>query len=137
MLTEDNIKVVLFGSGSDVILADEILNAIKSDLINNLVGKLNIRQTAAVISKCKLFIGNDSGLLHVAASVGAPTISIFGPTAPWDKVPIGENHCYFYSNETCSPCFKYGKFPDCKDQKCFERINYIDIFNKIKAMLQR
>lgn len=52
---------------------------------------LDLPTTAAVLARSRLFVGNDSGLMHMAAAVGAPTIGLFGPTAedhyaPWGKL---------------------------------------------------
>ncbi len=48
----------------------------------DLSGKLDLSQAAACLARCALFVGNDSGLMHLAAAAGAPTLGLFGPT-PW------------------------------------------------------
>ena len=61
-----------------------------------LAGKTNIKQLAALLKRCDLFIGNDSGVMHVAAAVGTKVVAVFGPSndrawAPWTSSgPIGE-----------------------------------------------
>ena len=54
----------------------------------DLVGKIPLLTVAAVVKRCALFIGNDTGLMHLAAATGAPTLGLFGPSlidqyAPW------------------------------------------------------
>jgi ADP-heptose:LPS heptosyltransferase len=54
----------------------------------DLVGNTDLLTAAAVLSRCALFIGNDTGLMHIAAAVGTPTLGLFGPSpvehyAPW------------------------------------------------------
>ena len=54
----------------------------------DLVGKIHLLTVAAVIKRCALFIGNDTGLMHLAAATGTPTLGFFGPSpidqyAPW------------------------------------------------------
>jgi len=87
-----------------------------------------------LLKNCKLIITNDSALLHIAGAFDISTISIFGPTSPLDKVPFGANHTYFYKNLECSPCYKYGKFPECKTVKCLKQIKPEEIFCYVKKI---
>jgi len=50
---------------------------------------LDLPLLAAVLSQCSLFIGNDSGITHLAAALGVPTIALFGPTDPYVWGPRG------------------------------------------------
>lgn len=53
------------------------------------VGKGDILASAAALKAARLFVGNDSGLMHLAAAVGAPTLGLFGPSEWWHKAPWG------------------------------------------------
>jgi heptosyltransferase-3 len=55
----------------------------------NLTGKLDLPQVAACLARCALFVGNDSGLMHMAAASGAPTLGLFGPTSSAEYAPAG------------------------------------------------
>lgn len=55
------------------------------------VGPMHLGRVAALLARCALFIGNDTGLLHVAAALGTPTVGIFGPTAPEIFLPPVSN----------------------------------------------
>lgn len=55
----------------------------------DLVGKLDLPEVAAVLARAAMFIGNDSGLMHLAAAAGAPTIGLFGPTPSDEYGPAG------------------------------------------------
>lgn len=55
----------------------------------DLVGRLSLPEAAAVLARAALFIGNDSGLMHLAAAAGAPTLGLFGPTPASEYAPIG------------------------------------------------
>jgi ADP-heptose:LPS heptosyltransferase len=55
----------------------------------DLVGKLTLPQAAACLARCALFVGNDSGLMHLSASAGAPTLGLFGPTPASEYAPAG------------------------------------------------
>ncbi|MCX7685503.1 MAG: glycosyltransferase family 9 protein [Acetobacteraceae bacterium] len=55
----------------------------------DLVGNLPIPEAAALLSRAGLFVGNDSGLMHLAAATGAPTLGLFGPTHASQYAPVG------------------------------------------------
>jgi ADP-heptose:LPS heptosyltransferase len=55
----------------------------------DLTGQLELPQAAACLARCALFIGNDSGLMHLAAAAGAPTVGLFGPTPSAEYGPSG------------------------------------------------
>lgn len=55
----------------------------------DLVGALDLPEAAAVLARCALFVGNDSGLMHLCAATGTPTIGLFGPTPASEYAPIG------------------------------------------------
>jgi ADP-heptose:LPS heptosyltransferase len=55
----------------------------------DLVGRLTLPEAAACLAQCKLFVGNDSGLMHLAASAGTPTLGLFGPTPASEYAPAG------------------------------------------------
>lgn len=55
----------------------------------DLVGKLSLPEVAAVLSRAALYVGNDSGLMHIAAATGVPTLGLFGPTPASEYGPVG------------------------------------------------
>ncbi|MDE2515599.1 MAG: glycosyltransferase family 9 protein, partial [Rhodospirillales bacterium] len=55
----------------------------------DLVGRLSLPQAAACLSRARLFVGNDSGLMHLAAAAGTPTLGLFGPTNAAEYAPSG------------------------------------------------
>ena len=55
----------------------------------DLVGRLSLPQAAACLARCRLFVGNDSGLMHLAAAAGTPTLGLFGPSRADEYAPAG------------------------------------------------
>ena len=55
----------------------------------DLTGRLELHEAAAVLARCALFVGNDSGLMHLSAATGAPTLGLFGPTPASEYAPMG------------------------------------------------
>jgi heptosyltransferase-3 len=68
-------------------MAAPVLAALPEAL--DLVGQLSLAEAAAVLARGALFIGNDSGLMHLSAATGAPTLGLFGPTPASEYAPIG------------------------------------------------
>ena len=58
----------------------------------------------AILSRCRAFIGNDSGIAHLAAAVGCPTVAVFGPSDPALWAPRGERVRIIYKSNGCTPC---------------------------------
>lgn len=82
------VAVVLGGAGPDErAMAAPLLSALPEAL--DLVGAVSLPEAAAVLQRATLFIGNDSGLMHLAAAAGAPTIGLFGPTDASTYRPVG------------------------------------------------
>jgi heptosyltransferase-3 len=83
-------RVVVLAAAHERGQAAPVLAAIPLDRQIDLVGKVDLLTVAAVLRRCALFIGNDTGLMHMAAAVGTPTLGLFGPSpsdqyAPWGR----------------------------------------------------
>jgi heptosyltransferase-2 len=96
--------LILFGTAAET----PVSNAIASELRQlpiDLTGKTAIADLPALLSQCHLFIGNDSGAMHVAAAVGLPVVAIFGPTDPHGTAPVTPRCAVVQEKPYCSPCF--------------------------------
>jgi ADP-heptose:LPS heptosyltransferase len=83
-------RVVVLAAAHERRQAEPLLAAIPRDRQIDLVGKVDLLTAAAVLRRCALFVGNDTGLMHVAAASGTPTLGLFGPSpsdqyAPWGR----------------------------------------------------
>ncbi|MHB9155607.1 MAG: glycosyltransferase family 9 protein [Endomicrobiales bacterium] len=92
-------------------------------------------QAIHLIRISKLFIGNNSGLLHIAAALRIPAISSMGPTVPWLWRPYGDEkrNIVFRKGLECSPCSK----GVCKSHECLNRITVDEVFEKAKGFLDQ
>lgn len=80
--------VVFAGPGAaERAMAEPVLARLPDPI--DLAGKVSLPEAVACITRCKLFIGNDSGLMHLAAASGAPTLALFGPTLAREYAPLG------------------------------------------------
>jgi len=73
-------KVAVFAAPQERSMVQPILDTIPKDKRIDLVGRLSLLETAACLKQCRVFVGNDSGLMHMAAAVGTPAIGLFGPS---------------------------------------------------------
>ena len=116
----------------------EKLNWAGDKRLFNFVGRTSLEETAALISQSKLFVGADSGLMHLACAVGTPVVGIFGPgnAAKWH--PKGKDHSVVTENIECSPCTRFGyTVPTCHGSyHCMRAIHLEKIINKISEYLQ-
>ena len=96
--------IILFGTAAEQTVSDAIGAGISGSSIS-LVGKTSIADLPALLSRCSLFVGNDSGAMHVAAAVGLPVVAVFGPTDPYGTAPITPRCTLVQQKPFCSPCF--------------------------------
>lgn len=81
-------RIAIFGAADERDLARPVIEALGDRQLIDLVGGTDLATASACLRRCALYIGNDSGLMHMAAAAGAPTLGLFGPShdeiyAPW------------------------------------------------------
>ncbi|GGH05504.1 glycosyl transferase [Glycocaulis albus] len=82
--------VAIFGGPGDEATARAVTARLDRGRTHDFTGQLDLLETGACLSRAALFVGNDSGLMHMAAAAGAPTLGLFGPTdervyGPWGR----------------------------------------------------
>lgn len=85
-------RVAVFGGPGEREIAQPVLDAVSPDRRIDLVGVADLPIIAACLRRSALFIGNDSGLMHMSAAVGTPTLGLFGPSQTVHYAPWGA-HC--------------------------------------------
>ena len=99
----------------------------------NLIGRTDLRVFAGVLARCRSFVSNDSGAMHLAAALGVPVTAIFGPTDERATAPLG-NHDVLLHPVFCRPCM----LRDCPiDHRCMKRIPVDRVFAAVSARLDR
>jgi heptosyltransferase-2 len=102
--TQTDADVILFGTSTETAVSNGITADLRRAPID-LTGKTAIADLPALLSQCHLFIGNDSGAMHIAAAVGLPVIAVFGPTDPLGTAPVTPRCAVVQEKPYCSPCF--------------------------------
>jgi heptosyltransferase-2 len=128
-----NYKIFFTGGKSEKKLVEEIQCLMKNPSLD-FSDSTNLRELAELISRCKFFVSNDTGPLHLASAMKVPVVSFFGPNTPLLYGPLGENNLIFYKKMKCSPCTTNfnEKSTKCKHFKCINNISFEEVKSKIK-----
>ena len=127
-----NAEVLIFGGQKEAELVDTVANLMAGRSVP-FAGNLQVRELAACIEKCDLFLTNDTGPMHIAAAVGTPTVSLFGPGNHIRFQPLGGLHQIIRHDVPCSPC---KQFTDkCKDNICMKKITVDEVWQSISDTL--
>ncbi|NNL41081.1 MAG: glycosyltransferase family 9 protein, partial [Desulfobacterales bacterium] len=125
--------VVLLGDQSKTKYAAALCQKVDSDRLINLMGKTSLLELAAVLKAAKAGVGPDSGPAHLAAAVGTPFVTLFGPTPPRRLAPYKCEHLVVQSDINCTSCYKK-KCPDL-DRKCMRLISANEVMEKLAEAL--
>ena len=130
--TQYLLDLVFIGSSHDLL----DINIVKNQLSfksYSVAGNFSWTEYAALVKKASLFVGNESGPLHVAAAMQTPLIGLFGPGESNIFYPYGEKSTFVHHILTCNPCNQI----HCVHlgNTCMQRINLAEVTNKIKALV--
>ncbi|MFC1683144.1 glycosyltransferase family 9 protein [Candidatus Zixiibacteriota bacterium] len=136
LAVERGARVLVFGGPGEELMVRDIAREIGPSAIP--VERLSVRQLMAVVSRCDLFITNDSGPMHLATALEVPVAAIFGPTHPalgfW---PLGDDDIVLTADLDCSPCTLHGKKKCSRDWSCLEAIGVEDVLRAALKTLDR
>ena len=152
LIKKYNAKIVLIGNKEEKKYIDSLQNLIENKNNSfNVAGKIRTREMFYLISLCKLFIGNDSGPMHVAAAQQVPTIGLFGCNLPVRFSPFGKNNYSIYkknrlarsvslsSQKACINVHK-GEVEECKygiENACVKKIQVDDVMNVVDKAIKK
>jgi heptosyltransferase II len=125
------VQPVLLGSPDARGLADAV-QAAAAGPIRSLVGRDHPNLLPALIGELDALVGADSGPAHVAAAVGVPAVTLFGPTDPRLTAPLGAGQQAIWNQPPCAPCF----LRECPiDHRCLEAIEVAQVEAAVMAAL--
>jgi heptosyltransferase II len=135
-------SVVLVGAAADQDTVAEVTRAAfaagaGARNIIDLAGKTDLPALAGVLARCRAFVSNDSGAMHLAAAVDVPVVGIFGPTREWATSPLPGPHgiraAIVRTDVWCRPCM----LRTCPiDHRCMTGIGVEDVISPVLAMLR-
>lgn len=132
LMSQYGCQVLLGGDDQDIDLAQEIQRMAKSSLVL-MAGRTTIKQFAAIAKKSTLFVGSDSGAMHIASAVGTPLVALFGPSSPREWGPRGGPVEVLYKEIDCRSCFH----PTCTrgEENCMRLIAVEEVWGAAKRLL--
>ena len=135
-------KIVLLGGPADQQIAESLVEMNAEKPVLNLVGKIDIIDSASILEDAAVLITGDTGLMHIAAALGTPTVSIFASTHPiLGFTPFygsREVEHYIIQNDelSCRPCTKQGRNSCPKSHfKCMNGLSVDEIYSKVERLI--
>ena len=104
----------------------------KMNHIQNLAGKTNLKELCYLLKEASLFVGIDSGVMHLASSFDIPVVGIFGPTDPFYVGPQNRRSRVVRENLECSPCYLKG----CDERPCMNNLDVHKVLEACEEMLR-
>ncbi len=124
-----NLKVALIGSEKDLIYEEHL----KFPIVVSFIGKLNLREVRELIKKSRLFVGPDSGPMHIASTTETPIIALFGPTTPSVFGPWKKKAVIIEGSTDCRPCNQ----KSCDyNFRCIREIKPETVFEEMEKILK-
>ena len=139
-LANQNRHFLFFGSADELGEIEVARKGVKEQS-SVFAGTLDVMQVGAIISLCKLVIGNDSGIGHLSVAIGVPTFRIFGPSDHFGCEPYNEGHIVFYKSLSCSPCMNLGLIKpgynvlNCGHRNCLGLITIDEVTSSISKLM--
>jgi ADP-heptose:LPS heptosyltransferase len=122
----------LIGLEEDRPVVSEIKGLMK-ERAHDLVGRLNLRQLAALLKRSRLLVTNDSAPLHLGCAAGVKVLALFGPTDPSRYGPTGEFDSVINKRLHCAPC----ESATCAfNYECMKLIDPDEVFDTAKMMIE-
>ncbi len=140
LLKQPDVFIICIGSGSERPYVERLMASLPtSGRAINLAGRITLSGLVALLDYAELYLGNDSGPLHLAVSVGTRSLSIFGPESPLVYGPKDSAlHQVFYLGLSCSPCLNIysNKGARCNNNICVAQISPDAVIGKLKKTLR-
>jgi ADP-heptose:LPS heptosyltransferase len=129
------LNCVLLGDGHDRAAASAVADAAGRG-VQSLCGRTSWGQTAAILERCRAFLGADSGAAHLATAVSTPSVVLFGPTSPEALYAPGLVEAVRAST-ACSPCYSNEVFRGCAGgaSPCMFEIDVDAVWASLESLL--
>jgi heptosyltransferase-2 len=126
-------RIVIVGAPGEEALGRAVADKMKSKPLV-LSGQTSIRELMAVIKRCRLFLTNDTGPMHIAASFGVSVVAVFGPTDHRATSPSGTAHVIVRHPVDCAPCL----LRECPiDHRCMTRVTVEEVYQAAAHLLSK
>jgi len=135
-----DLNPVLVGGQDDKEVNEKVIEMVRArdvdkklNHIENLAGKVGLKDLCYLLKDAVLFVGVDSGIMHLASSFDIPVVGIFGPTDPFYVGPQGSRSTVVREEMACAPCYLKG----CKERVCMEKLEASKVLEACERVLQQ
>ena len=126
--------ILIFGGKGDQTDGVIIQDASKGINVRSVAGQYSLRESMALIAQCKGAIAVDSGLGHISANLGVPTVSLFGAGDPNNTSPIGPKTSVVNEQVHCSPCLRNACHNRNEPLLCLEKIEPDLVWSALRGL---
>jgi len=133
-LDHENAVITIVGGAGDRDTCGAVAEGIRGRRAYNLCGAGSLPLTAAIIRRADLFVGNDSGLSHLAAAVGVPVVVISGPGDPSEVAPYVEGAITVKRPLFCSPCYRNTCYRKDHPLECQHLVTADDVWDAVHSL---
>lgn len=129
-------RVIITGASKDETLAQRLFRGTGSSArVVNLAGQTTLKEMTALLQKAAVVVSVDSGPIHLATSVGAKVVAIFGPTRPELTGPRGIGQALILQKDVgCNRNACY--YLQCPDNVCMQSVTVKDVFDAVKSVVR-
>jgi len=134
LIRDCGVYPIVFGGPEDRVLAGRLINYWNNG--STAAGALTPREAAAALARCALYVGNDTGTMHLAAAVGTPCVAIMSALDwPGRWVPYGQGHIVLRRSVPCEGCLL--KVCDKEGMRCLKEIEIDAVIGACSQLLRR
>ncbi|AXK39034.1 glycosyltransferase family 9 protein [Crenobacter cavernae] len=142
LINASSLPFVILGHGAaDAERVNELTKMVDSARMVSLVNNTSFSDTALVLQRATLYVGNDSSLMFLAAAMGISTVGLYGPTQSVAANPVGKKQYAIIGNAECAPCYNpydgvSGKMYACTNNICMQDIDVEVVLNRINTLIK-
>lgn len=131
-------KIIFSGGLHDKSIVSQIIESMKYSPID-VCGRFDLQQFASLVKNNTLFIGNDSGPMHIAMAMGTPVVALFGPGNIKRVAPYKGENVVIKKEVSCNPCEQYVEHKGCLQGNalCMKLILVEDVLEAITKLLMK
>lgn len=131
LIAQKGAQILFVGVKDEIQIITDIQARMRGESIN-IAGETTLTQLASILHRCNVFIGNDSGPMHLAAAVGTHTIGLYGPGDPIRFGPVGEKCQTIRRKLDCPPC--PGTTCRFGEEGCMSKIQVTDVIQTLETV---
>lgn len=135
-LVDQGYMCILTGGKKEQSALQQLKSNISSPLVENMAGVLSLKETAQLLCECNCLISVDTGIMHLGAAVGCPTVALHGPTSPKRWGGIGQKVVAVTPPFAYHPCIHLGFEKVCKDNSCMKSISLEQVQKAFKLLME-